>query len=699
MSLSSINTNIAAYSAQRNIGAASDSAGASIARLSSGNRIVKASDDVAALSTGTSLRTSVTTLKQALLNTSQGSSLLQIADGALGQVVDILQRQKALAVQAGSGSLSDTDRSFLNQEFQALSDEINRIATQTKFSSVNLLNGALSGSEAFGVNTTLGVATNNQTAANAITITGAPANGGTITVNGVTVTFTTSALGSADAAGKVVVGAAVAQTSANLAKFLNENTDARLQNYQFIANAGNVVAVWAGGTLSGAAVLDVAAGTATNLTVGTAANRTIAVGTTADGLSVNSTKALGAVTGSIFATGGTTAALAGPAITTFFAGANTGIQGNADFIGKLGEGKLGKITATYTGVADTAIFSLQVGDITYTTPATDVVNAAVVPLVFQGRNSLGVNTGGTFTLNVAGGAIAAADANSQAEFDSIAEQMNDSLAGVTFVQNRDITTFQEGAIVNVGGVQVANFNNMRANFVSGNFTSMNIEDIQIEAPPFGSTDAKITVRINGEDYVSFSGIGNQIATNTQIALQNVKDPTKSFNFMTGTVAVTGTTALNLSTQTNADAIESALKDAFGIKAGSAALTFQVGNTSSESLGVRIDSVETKNIYAGATLSVDTQANASAAGTAIDAALNRVTAIRASVGALQSRFDFAASILEVNVQNQDAARGVLLDTDVTAESTAYATAQVQLQAGIAVLAQANLLPQNLLKLIG
>jgi len=56
-------------------------------------------------------------------------------------------------------------------------------------------------------------------------------------------------------------------------------------------------------------------------------------------------------------------------------------------------------------------------------------------------------------------------------------------------------------------------------------------------------------------------------------------------------------------------------------------------------------------------------------------------------------------VESSIQNQDAARGVLLDTDVAAESTSFATSQVQLQAGIAVLAQANLLPQNLLKLIG
>src|ERR1041384_6477777 len=108
--VSSINTNIAAYYAQANIGIASNNASASVQRLSSGNRIVKASDDVAALATGTSLRTQVSALKAALINASQGTTLLQIADGALSQITDILQRQKAIAVQAGAGSLDNAAR-------------------------------------------------------------------------------------------------------------------------------------------------------------------------------------------------------------------------------------------------------------------------------------------------------------------------------------------------------------------------------------------------------------------------------------------------------------------------------------------------------------------------------------------------------------------------------------------------------------
>lgn len=117
---------------------------ASLARLSAGNKITKASDDVAALAIGTALSTQVTTLRAALGNVTQASSLLQVANGGLSQQLDILERQKALAVQASSGGIDDTTRQALNQEFQGLSDELNRIAGGTNFNGVPLLNGATS---------------------------------------------------------------------------------------------------------------------------------------------------------------------------------------------------------------------------------------------------------------------------------------------------------------------------------------------------------------------------------------------------------------------------------------------------------------------------------------------------------------------------------------------------------------------------
>ena len=142
----SINTNIAAYYAQQNLRTSSQAASDSIARLSSGNAIVRASDNVAGLAIGTTLATDVSTLNTASSNATQASSLLQVADGATSSLSQILQRQKALAVQSNSGTLSDTERGYLDQEFQQLTTEYNQIVSTTNFNGVNLLDGSISGS-------------------------------------------------------------------------------------------------------------------------------------------------------------------------------------------------------------------------------------------------------------------------------------------------------------------------------------------------------------------------------------------------------------------------------------------------------------------------------------------------------------------------------------------------------------------------
>ncbi len=116
----------------------------SLAKLSSGSRIVKASDDAASLAVGTKIKADVTTLKMAQTNASNATSLLQVADGGMARISDMLQRMKALATQATSGSVSDNERSFINQEYQALNTQIDAVADNTKFNGQTLLNGGSS---------------------------------------------------------------------------------------------------------------------------------------------------------------------------------------------------------------------------------------------------------------------------------------------------------------------------------------------------------------------------------------------------------------------------------------------------------------------------------------------------------------------------------------------------------------------------
>ena len=137
-----IATNTAANSALIYLNSNSRAQDKSLAKLSSGSRIVRASDDAAGLAVASRLQADVTTLRQAGSNAVQGRSLLQTADGALARIGDILQRMKALATQSNSGSVDATARGFINTEFLQLRTEITDAATQTTFNGSALLTGA-----------------------------------------------------------------------------------------------------------------------------------------------------------------------------------------------------------------------------------------------------------------------------------------------------------------------------------------------------------------------------------------------------------------------------------------------------------------------------------------------------------------------------------------------------------------------------
>jgi len=119
-----------------------------VSALVSGNRLTQASTDVAALSASVSLQNQVTGLRAASVNVAQAQSLLQVADGAAGQIASALDRATALATQANSGALTSEQRGQLNQEFQNIRQEIDRLAKTTNFNGQNLLDGTFDASKA-----------------------------------------------------------------------------------------------------------------------------------------------------------------------------------------------------------------------------------------------------------------------------------------------------------------------------------------------------------------------------------------------------------------------------------------------------------------------------------------------------------------------------------------------------------------------
>ena len=139
-----INTNIQSLNAQRNLGISQNALSQSMQRLSSGLRINSAKDDAAGLAISERMSTQVRGLNVAVRNANDGISLAQTAEGALASVTNNLQRMRELAVQSANATNSGTDRAALQQEVKQLSDEIDRVATQTDFNGTKLLDGSFS---------------------------------------------------------------------------------------------------------------------------------------------------------------------------------------------------------------------------------------------------------------------------------------------------------------------------------------------------------------------------------------------------------------------------------------------------------------------------------------------------------------------------------------------------------------------------
>jgi flagellin len=901
MSISSINTNIAAFYAQANISNASSLAQSSVSRLSSGNRIVQASDDVAALSIGTSLQTQVSALKQAITNASQGISLLQVADGGLAQIQAILQQQKSIALQAGSGSLTDTDRGFLNQQFQALSSQINTLSASTTFNGVGLIDGSLT--QTVGLGTTSTLATKGSTTLNFTAL----ADGNTVIINGVTLTADDTPAG----AGQFQRGTNLATTVKNLADYLNnaqnDNSGNALSasnkllvsgasysangniltitaraggsNFSFVAEdsagsgatgtytiVGNgtnsvsqvqginatsldvdIVATAGTGdfasgvlTLDGVNIATLASGdtlrkivnkindaTATTgayayitgatgsynlnvLTISDATTGTIA-GAALNGLTQTQTVGDGSEVvsggldnglgfGSVTATGSTGGAtsiltdqsqaaasggynfndiadgnlvstlnglnfvIAGITFTfttntqaaaaqnevaigstlertldnaiskinAFVADSDTNYQfnqftasrdgtrlqltanvpggvlqvdgttattftigslgSNASVFGSLSApintgvdtmgvtndafvGSIGGIAATFVA-ANTIDLSITVGNSTYiaqnvdTNPTTDT------------KARLISDEGGYFEIQLRGsyGEVV----SNQFDADTFATRVNAALERLNFSQNRIVSSYEAGVGILAGST---------VSFNSTDFENVYVDGISVSAPSGFSDNGSITYTIGGEDYAADVPLGGQIGANSVIKFISASDPNKFLTFRNGA------NDLDISSAGAANTLQDAMRRAFGVGQGAGALSFQLGTSSTSNIVVSLEAATTTNIFGGQSLSVATASAAANASDVLDDAIATVASIRANVGALQTQFNFASASLQSSVQNQDAARGQLLDTDIAAESTSYATSQVKLQAGISVLAQANQQLQALLKLVG
>jgi flagellin len=136
-----INTNTQSLAAQRNLGVNNMAQKASIEKLATGSRIVRAADDAAGLAISERMRGQIRSLRQGMRNANDGISMIQTAEGAMNEVSNMLIRFRELSMQGASDTISNTERGFIDKEVQQLKTEIQRIATSTEYNGTRLLSG------------------------------------------------------------------------------------------------------------------------------------------------------------------------------------------------------------------------------------------------------------------------------------------------------------------------------------------------------------------------------------------------------------------------------------------------------------------------------------------------------------------------------------------------------------------------------
>ena len=136
-----VSTNIAAINAQRNLGKSQQKINGSLSQLSSGSRINKAADDAAGLAISENLRGQIRSARQANRNANDGISMVQVAEGGLNEIGNIIVRLRELGIQAASDTIGDSERSFIDKEVQQLKTEMQRISKVTTWGTTKLLDG------------------------------------------------------------------------------------------------------------------------------------------------------------------------------------------------------------------------------------------------------------------------------------------------------------------------------------------------------------------------------------------------------------------------------------------------------------------------------------------------------------------------------------------------------------------------------
>jgi flagellin len=735
-----INTNVASLNAQRNLNTSQSMQATAIQRLSSGLRINSAKDDAAGLAISERMTAQIRGLTQAARNANDGISLAQTAEGALGEVTNILQRMRELSIQSANSTNSSADRSALQSEVNQLKQELSRIAGNTTFNGKKLLDGSLQ-QEQFQV--------------------GAEAN-------------QTIQMSIRDAR-STSLGNYALRTSVNAAATTNgiqanNGLEAATKRAFISSDGGQVGKVQAAGTTNGYAastltVTDAAGNTDSITTTANASARATAAQINADLSGVTATaynQVSVQVSGTADATDGDDIVVSdgtnsvtysvGSGATATNAGLVAAINGNSSFTAAGGFARLNNATGAVeiisgdgrdirvsldrgtTATGSTAVTVQGLGDGAATTVANTTTRTAggrVDVFVAQGT-SLAVS--GSTTLFTADPAAVAVGNTSTAGGNGVAAQtltLNGPSGNDTVGVNADDSAFAIAAAVNnkkgstgVGATArtTATLSNISAaGTIQFSLAGNNTSAVQISANVSGTDNlvdlvAAINARTGDTGVTAKLGTGTGTVELTQADGYDIKiaDFTHS-----GAVNLPSTSApTNVPTEqsmrvTGGEGQHVTLYDG-GARDGADSTvvggqvtfnglgSYNVSSSIAGSAGSIFSGAAASSNAAGMTsvsaVDIGTVQGANDALEILDGAMAQVNSIRADLGAIQNRFESTIANLGTASENLSAARSRIRDTDFAAETATLTRAQILQQAGVAMLAQANALPQNVLSLL-
>ncbi|CAL62017.1 flagellin [Herminiimonas arsenicoxydans] len=632
-----INTNISSLNAQRNLSTSQTALSTSLQRLSSGLRINSAKDDAAGLAISERFSTQIRGLNTAIRNANDGISLAQTAEGALTEIGNNLQRIRELAVQSANSTNSSSDRAALNAEAQQLKAEIQRVAEETSFNDTKLLDGKFA-NQVFQVGANQGQTINIAQIANAnlkdLGNWTEVATAATMTGAAPAAGGTTTVTGIAPPVATIGGNGATATASASSGAYVQAASTNAADAFQL--------------TIGGALVSDrlVGAATAANLDIDIAAFVAASNGAyTQAGTVATSNLVISKADGTDFAiatsfsnaVGSTTAAAGTTSDGTFATAAFVGNQtgGTAAAAGTPTYGALAAGGLTINGVDIGAVAGS-------TTSATLGVDALVS--AFNLAKGVPANTGlANITASNVGGTLSLVDSTGA----SIA------IAGT----NPTAAGLAAPTTATTAGV-----------FAAGSFTLTGSK---------GNVDIKFDK----------AGSAAQRASNLVTAINN-----QSYN--TGVTASLDAGKVKLSSLTGDVTVAASGTTDNAALLREAGLT--AGTTAADAVGTAWAAGAAATGFAG--LDISDALGANNAILAMDAALTSVNSARAELGAVQNRFGSVVANLGTNAENLSSSRSRILDTDFAAETANLTRGQILQQAGTAMLAQANSLPNGVLALL-